>query len=563
MSALRSFAVAVLTGALLMPAATRAQSAQDVDKAAQQNQRILQQQQELERQRREQDDARRRAPSGEPEVKPVPVAPSAAASTCSMIKSITFQGATLLTNKELAQLSAPYINKCLTLADINALIAATTNMYIDRGYVTTRLYIPAQDTSSGQLQLLVVEGKVHSLVIKPANSGSVATAFPGVVGGILNLRDLEQGLDQLNRLRSNSATIDIKPGAGPGSSDVLIHNNADKPWQFSFGMDNSGTRATGYNQYSASVGFDNTLGLNDYLNLASRRSGYDSEFASSSSISLYASLPYGYWMFSTSLSDFDYSSLVTGQVRTFQTTGTSKSQSLIAERVVYRDRQTKWSMDGSLTLKNVKNYIEGEKIDSSSHKLSVLNFSTNLTRTWGGWLLAAEVGVDLGVNGFGAAHDAVDLPHDAPHAQYTAYKYSLSLTETFPLPHAGLKWSSELRGQYSDDVLYGTEQFSIGSMFSVRGFRETTISSDRGTYLRNTLGLPFNVGGGELASRIEPYMGFDFGHLPYETPLAGWSVGCQMVMRHGSIQVEYSRPTTDTRSTNENGWLFASANISF
>lgn len=56
------------------------------------------------------------------------------------------------------------------------------------------------------------------------------TIFPGVKGSVLQLRDIEQGLDQLNRLPSNNATMRIEPGAEAGSSRVLINNVQKRTW---------------------------------------------------------------------------------------------------------------------------------------------------------------------------------------------------------------------------------------------------------------------------------------------------------------------------------------------
>ncbi|MES1195629.1 MAG: ShlB/FhaC/HecB family hemolysin secretion/activation protein [Steroidobacter sp.] len=546
----------------LFPGMTHAQTPQDIDKAAQQNQRILQQQQERERQQREEEEARRRTPSGQ-ELTAPQIKPSSAGAQCSNIHSIALQGATLLSDAELKSLIAPYIDKCLTLADINQLIAAVTNAYVQHGYVTARVYIPAQDTSSAQLQLLVVEGRLTGVSVQPVKSISIATAFPGVVGKVLNLRDIEQGLDQVNRLRSNSATIDIVPGDGPGASQVVIHNQLDKRWQISLGVDNSGTHATGLNQYSASLGYDNALGLNDYINASVRRSEAEYGNEHSQSGSLYASVPYGYWTFSTALSDFDYTSIVNGQVRSFETSGNSKSYGVSADRLLYRDRQTKWLVTGGFTFKDVRNDIEGEQIDSSSHKLSVVNVETSVTRFISGALLSAELGIDRGVRALGSQHDEAGLPDDAPHAQYTIYKYGLSVQRTFQSEPTDIHWQSELRGQYSNDTLYGTEQLTIGNLFNVRGFREYTVSSNRGVYLRNTLGFPFHAGGD---ASIEPYIGYDTGHVAGQDTVAGWTAGCRVSMRNGSLQLEYAQPETalpSSSSSKESGWLYASATVSF
>ena len=178
-----------------------AQTQQDIERAQQQNQQLLQQQLQLERQQRELEESRRRAPSGADLRPQAPVAPSSSGGTCSTVTTIVLDGATRLDEATQKALSAPYLGRCLTLVDINSLIAAITNHYVERGYVTTRVYIPQQDLSSGRLELKIVEGRAQSLRLEPADSGSTATAFPDVTDGLLNLRDLEQGRVRLPFVR--------------------------------------------------------------------------------------------------------------------------------------------------------------------------------------------------------------------------------------------------------------------------------------------------------------------------------------------------------------------------
>ncbi|HCF1927942.1 TPA: ShlB/FhaC/HecB family hemolysin secretion/activation protein, partial [Pseudomonas aeruginosa] len=61
------------------------------------------------------------------------------------------------------QLLAPYQGRCLGVGQLNALLKAVTDHYLDRGYVTTRAYLPQQDLASGTLRIIVVEGRLEGL----------------------------------------------------------------------------------------------------------------------------------------------------------------------------------------------------------------------------------------------------------------------------------------------------------------------------------------------------------------------------------------------------------------
>ncbi|MFX6461494.1 ShlB/FhaC/HecB family hemolysin secretion/activation protein, partial [Acinetobacter baumannii] len=85
-----------------------------------------------------------------------------------------------------------------------------------------------------------------------------------------NLRDIEQGLDQINRLRSNSATMDIEPGGVAGASTIVVRNRPRKRWSVNVAVDNTGSQSTGRELASAALAIDSPLGLNDFLNLSGR-----------------------------------------------------------------------------------------------------------------------------------------------------------------------------------------------------------------------------------------------------------------------------------------------------
>ena len=96
--------------------------------------------------------------------------------------------------------------------------------------------------SGGELTILVIEGKVEGIDFSddvPFAGQKLRLAFPGIVGNALNIRDLEQGLDQLNRLPSNDATMELVPGTTAGMSRVRIANTPGKTWRASAGLDNS------------------------------------------------------------------------------------------------------------------------------------------------------------------------------------------------------------------------------------------------------------------------------------------------------------------------------------
>jgi hemolysin activation/secretion protein len=532
----------------------QAQAPQDLERAAREQQQILQQEQQRQRQERELEERRRRAPSGQDLTpKPSPAVPEGGA--CSQVGEIVLEGATKLGAAEQARLAAPYLGRCLTLADINRLIGDITNRYVELGFVTTRVYIPQQDLGGGRLELKIIEGVLRSLRVVPPDSASAATAFPGLEGEVLNLRDLEQGIDQVNRLGSNAAKIDIEPDDEPGTSRVVIRNEPRQRWLISGGVDNSGSESTGRAVLSASLGLDHALGLNDFFSLGFRHSEEPGPPQYSDSASVYASIPYGYWTFSASFNQFRYASVVEGAVSSFSTAGDSTTTGFRAERVMYRDQAVKWSLAGGLTGKRTRNYIAATLIEVSSTELAIADFGTSLSLVGAGMLLSFDLGYAQGLDSLGAAEDDPARPTGAPQAQFTRLSYGATLARPFAAFGKQAAWRSALSGQRSHDSLYGTEQIAIGSLYTVRGFRRTSLSGRSGYYARNDLGvqLPFD---GFL---LRPYAGYDFGYVEGAGTLQGWTLGLDVGISGGvTLQFAWSAPTSvPSGFDREGGWLYA------
>lgn len=107
---------------------------------------------------------------------------------------IEVTGSTALSEDEIQALISPYMKRCLTLADINELMKDITKVYVDRGLVAVRVYLPPQELNTGLLIIQVVEGRVEAVEPSPPDSVKfleLAMAFPGVIGRPLDLRDFE------------------------------------------------------------------------------------------------------------------------------------------------------------------------------------------------------------------------------------------------------------------------------------------------------------------------------------------------------------------------------------
>ena len=543
----------LLMWVMLMPTMAFAQTAADIQAAERQAE--IQQRLEQERIQRDLEAARSRGERVEgvdtKDLMPKIVVPELGV-PCREINTITINGAPNLADWMRIQITEQFTKRCLDVGDIERILAEITRYYINRGFITTRAYLPPQDLTGGHLDILVIEGVVDKILIRDgeANSVSIANIFPGVQGGLLNLRDLEQGIDQINRLASNNAKLDIQPGAKPGESTVVVHNQPKSPFHLYVSVDNQGSESTGKHQTGATISADNRLGLNDlfiYTHRESTPGDKDRKYSVSDSFNF--SIPFGYTTLSLSTSRSRYvSEIRVPSGLDLISSGDSKSDSVRVDRVMYRDQLSRVAVSASVTTKEANNYLDYQLLGVSSRNLTVFDLDGNFNTGFLGGVLTLELGYARGLNAMGALDDPSYLPSDSPHAQFEKYKYGVSFMRPFRLFGRDASFTSQLSGQKACDVLYGSEQITIGGLYSVRGFVRNTLSGDDGYYWRNEISVrqPIVISGETVSGRV--YAGIDTGRVTNRAPnipegrLTGVAVGFSAAWKGITFDLFNTRP---------------------
>lgn len=522
---------------LLAGAPALAQTPSEIEAANRAADQIQREQQERQQQQLLFDKQRGKqtAPQDLPEVKP----PSFPKGECREIRKIVLTGVKLLPQSVIRKLVAPYEGKCLFAEDVEKLLADTLKAYIDRGFIAVRPYIQAQDLGTGRLEIFILEGKVEGLLLNDDDKHSVnlTSAFPFVKGKPLNLRDIEQGLDQINRLASNNATMEVSPGAEPGASIVNINNSPSFPVSAYATINNLGSPSTGKNQGSFTLSLDNPLRLNDFITYTHSRTLFESnQDRNSSSNSFFYSLPLGYFTLQQSYSFSDYRTPVITSASTLVALGDSETFRTELNKVVYRDQNQKLTTLVAITRKSFKNYLADEFLSVSSRNLTLLDVDLNWARRFSTLSVNLGFGWSKGLKWFDALEDQPGLDDAAPHAQGSRFRFSGGVQVPFSTFGQRISFSSQLTGQYANQPLYGSEQITIGSHYSVRGFNQNSLAGDRGYFVRNELStslpiLPF------LNITARPFLGFDAGHIEdYKSTdsanLSGATIGIRFSGKH-------------------------------
>ncbi|TQI81487.1 hemolysin activation/secretion protein [Serratia fonticola] len=397
--------------------------------------------------------------------------------------------------------------RCLGIQGIKTLATALQNRLIEHGYITTRVLIPQQNLTEGELTLDILSGTIGNVKLTDDSDKYVNlhTTFPGSQGDLLDLRAIEQGLENMQRIPNVAANISLQPGKNAGESDLEITRKQPSFWRVGGWLDDSGSKQTGRYQSGLALYIDNPTAMNDLFYVSA---GRDLQFQSSrysNNGSLYYSVPYGFWSLDLYAGRSEYLQTINGIYTDFSYRGKYRNLSLKVNRLLYRNATQKNTLHFQVLKRNSHFYLNDTELQLQKRNMTNWSIGLNHRHYIGQSIVDAMVTYQRDTSWFGA-----QKPIDSGPASRIV-NLDLSTHTPFTLKDLSLSYQSRFRQQYSPDRLTTQDQFSIGNRWSVRGFDgEMNMMANKGYFLRNDLNLNLPKMNQQL------YVGVDYGKVKGE-----------------------------------------------
>lgn len=426
-----------------------------------------------------------------------------------------------------------------------------------RGYITSRALVEAQNLGSGRLRLRIVPGRIEDIRLEQADLSAdtpappapqpdgelprmLAAASPARPGDVLNLRDLEQTLENLKRVPSAEADIRIEPGSAPATSDWVVRHQQGRPLRLTLSLDDSGSPGTGVYQGSATVSWDAPLGVNDlfYATQNQDLGGGEDGNRGTRGQSLHYSLPWGYWSLGLTQSSNRYYQSVIGLYQTYVYSGTSTTTDIKLSRVLVRDASSKTSASLKAFQRRSNNYIDDTEVEIQRRVVGGWEMGLARRISLGSAILDGSLSYKVGTRDFGS------LPAPEETSGTGTSQFGLTLAEIslqVPLPWSAqpqLRYAGLLRWQHNLTPLTPQDRFAIGGRYTVRGFDGVNVlSAERGVLLRNEISAALPAG-----QPVSAFLGLDYGSVdgPSSDSLAGKELtGTVLGLRGAWQQLSY------------------------
>lgn len=425
-----------------------------------------------------------------PEETAPPAAIRPAASTGGLLlRGIALDGATAVSEAELAPLWAGLIGSRVGVPELEAVAAAIGAAYRARGYILSQAVLPAQDASGGIVRIRVVEGFVETVEVLAENSSVQATTerifAPVPADRPLRITTLERSVLLARDTFGAEVETVLEPAPVTFGAANLGVSAAVEPTSYFATVDNRGSRLYGAWTLGAGSRSYNLLGLYERIDtlIAVAPSDASMLFAAATLDKPLASLAGSALDGGRLELHADFSRADPDLAKSGSPDGLSLVQdetNLHAGLLVPFIRTRSQNLFGRAGLgfqesRGITDFadVESEQTD----RLWVLDarLTWDAADRFGGVTLVdatVRKGLDIGGATVGADGPAAGVPD--------FLLADLTLSRLQRLGNGGWAIYGEATGQIAADVLPTTERFSLGDSTIGRGFAPGNTSGDSG-----------------------------------------------------------------------------------
>ncbi|WP_199249775.1 ShlB/FhaC/HecB family hemolysin secretion/activation protein [[Phormidium] sp. ETS-05] len=479
-----------------------------------------------------------------------------------LVEKIQVVGSTVLTEADIQQVVGPLEGKEVTLEELRSAADTITQIYLDRGYITSRALLADQEIKDGVVEIRVVEGILQEIQvegntrIKPfyiRNRIALGADSP------LSTASLE---DQLRLLRLdplfNTIEASLRAGDEIGKSVLLVRVKEASPFFTNFSIDNFSPPSVGSERFGANVRMRNLTGIGDEVSVAYYFSNGDSK-----------------------VYDFSYRVPVNAMNGTVQLRVAPNRNSIVQEpfdalnirgeselyevsfrQPLVRSPREELALSLGYTFQNGQTFTFqgptpfgfGPDEDGVS-RTSVIKFGQDYLRrdAQGAWSFRSQFSIGTGW------FDATVNSNPVPDSRFVSWTGQVQRVQRLGSRQL-LIIQSDL--QLTPHSLLSSQQFVIGGGASLRGYRQNVRSGDNGFRFsaENRITVSKSSSGAPVF-QVAPFidMGAVWNHddnpnpLPEETVLMGAGAGILWQLLPGfNIRLDYARPIIDTADKGTN-----------
>ena len=492
----------------------------------------------------------------QPQPIPTPETTPTEASVTIQVKKVNITGSTIFKPEKFNSIIKSVEGREVTLEDLRKIADAITQLYLDRGYITSRAVLVDQTINDGVVEIRVFEGGIEKIEVqgtKRLNTNYVRSRIALGTGQPLSTEKLENQLRLLRfdpLLENIEATL--RPGTQIGKSILVVRVTENPNFRGQLGIDNFSPPSIGSERFAISGSYNNLTGNGDEISASFYRTLQGGANIYDLSYRLPINPMNGTLQLRTSINN---NQVVEGAFKNLQISGESQLYEISYRQPIVRSPKEELALSLGFAVQNGQTFLFasprpfglGPDANGSS-RTRVIKFAQDyvVRDTTGAWSGRSLFSFGTGL------FDGTINDDPIPDSRFFSWLAQIQRVQRINQDNL-LIASAEL--QLTPDALLPSQQFVVGGGQSVRGFRQNARAADNGFRFsiedRMTIGRD---GSGNPLLQIAPF--FDAGMvwnldknpnlLQSQRFIAGTGIGVLVQPLPGlNIRVDYAIPLVD------------------
>ncbi|MDZ7957666.1 MAG: ShlB/FhaC/HecB family hemolysin secretion/activation protein [Aulosira sp. DedQUE10] len=418
------------------------------------------------------------------------------------ISKIEVVGSTILRQDEITSITKPFEGRSVTLKELQSVADKITQIYLNRGYLTSRAIVAEQTITDGVAKIQVIEGSLEKIEIEGTqrlNPGYVRSRVNLAAGKPLRVDKIE---DQLRLLKEDplftSVEAILTPGTKVGQTILTVRVKEANPISGIVGVDNYSPPSVGSERFGGAISYRNISGLGDEL----VASYYRSTTGGSNSFDFIYRLPVNAMNGTLQLRYSPTDSKITqAPFSELNISGDSQLYEISYRQPLVRTPREEFALSLGFALQNGRNTFVVDGIprplstgpdNEGNSRTRVLKFGQDYIKrdVQGAWAVRSQFSFGLDI------FDATTNSGSAPSGNFFSWLGQIQRVQRFGRDNLLI---AQADVQLTPDSLLPSQQFLIGGGQSLRGYRQNSRAGDNGfrfsvedriAILRDQAGLP-------------------------------------------------------------------------
>ena len=436
-----------------------------------------------------------------------------------VIKKFIIEGNYSVAESEIQDLIKDFLNKELTLLELDVAAENITNFYINKG-LWARAVLPDQEITNNELKIKIIEAKLGKVIFQknPDTNLGISEKLAEKYlkknqdeEKIFNINNLNKNIQLLDSLPGINSTASLQSGEVDGETDVIVEINETKLVSGNIKTDNHGSRSSGYARVSTALNFNGLLNVGESWSLQNVHTTGSDYYA------LGLTIPIGVSGLSATFrgSEMDYNLGI--PLKSSDPEGNSNSLSMSLNFPSFNLGKLTTSINFGISNNTYLNKTNaGISSEKSNFKGSLdLNFNL-IDQIFGGGANNFTISMTKGEIDLGdtPSNLASDQSSANTNGEFEKFTINFSRLQSLSSKHA-LFFSTN--GQYGGTNLDPGEQLSLGGVSGIRGYPNSEASGSHG--LISSLEHRFSYN-----NRIQTKLFYDFGRVfQYKNTYTDWN----------------------------------------